>query len=364
MDSAWVFDPAGRPESLRTGGHTLAFDHDIAGREISRRIGDAATLTQRWDADHRLTAQSIWNSAGQAQPGGPAQYRAYLYSQASDLLMIADRLTGDRRFDLDPAGRITAVHGQAWAERYRYDATGNLTGASIPAAGGDVAETLGYSGTLIRHAGHFSYTHDGQGRITARRVKSLSGKIRTWAYTWDANDRLTQVMTPDRHQWRYRYDPIGRRIAKEHYAEDGTTLLETTAFTWDGPVLVEQTSQRPGEPPRTTTWDYEPGSFTPLTQTERTGPARRPAGRGRPTVLRDHHRPDRHAVRAHRPQRGPSRPSAAHPVGHDHLGNRRSLDPAAVPRPVRRPRNRACTTTTTATTTPLPVPTSPPTPSA
>ena len=78
-------------------------------------------------------------------------------------------------------------------------------------------------------------------------------------------------MTPDGHHWRYRYDPIGRRIAKEHYAEDGTTLLETTAFTWDGPVLIEQASQRPGEPPRTTTWDYEPGSFTPLTQTERSG---------------------------------------------------------------------------------------------
>jgi RHS repeat-associated protein len=271
VDSAWAFDPAGRPDSLRTSEQMLVFAHDGAGREIRRRIGDAATLTQRWDADHRLTAQSVWNSAGKAQPGGPVQYRAYTYSQASDVLAIADHLTGDRRFDTDPAGRITAVHGQQWTERYRYDATGNLTGASVPTAGGDAAGSLGYSGTLIRHAGRYSYTHDGQGRITARRAKSLSGKVRSWAFTWDAEDRLTEVVTPDGHHWRYRYDPIGRRIAKEHYAEDGTALLETTAFTWDGPVLIEQASQRPGEPPRTTTWDYEPGSFTPLTQTERTG---------------------------------------------------------------------------------------------
>ena len=271
VDSAWAFDPAGRPDSLRNSEQMLVFAHDGAGREIRRRIGDAATLTQRWDADHRLTAQSVWNTAGQAQPGGPVQYRAYTYSQASDVLAIADHLTGDRRFDMDPVGRITAVDGRQWTERYRYDATGNLTGASVPAAGGDSAGTLGYSGTLIRHAGHYSYTHDGQGRITARRAKSLSGKVRSWAFTWDAEDRLTQVVTPDGHHWRYRYDPIGRRIAKEHYAEDGTTLLETTAFTWDGPVLIEQATQRPGEPPRTTTWDYEPGSFTPLTQTERTG---------------------------------------------------------------------------------------------
>jgi RHS repeat-associated protein len=271
VDSAWAFDPAGRPDSLRTSEQLLIFDHDGAGREIRRRIGDAATLTQRWDADHRLTAQSLWNTAGQAQPGGPAQYRAYTYSQASDVLAIADHLTGDRRFDMDPVGRITAVHGRQWTERYRYDATGNLTGASVPVAGGNVAEALGYSGTLIRHAGQYSYSHDGEGRIIARRAKSLSGKVRTWAFTWDAEDRLTVVVTPDGHHWRYRYDPIGRRIAKEHYAEDATTPLETTAFTWDGPVLIEQASQHPGEPPRTTTWDYEPGSFTPLTQTERTG---------------------------------------------------------------------------------------------
>jgi hypothetical protein len=35
---------------------------------------------------------------------------------------------------------------------------------------------------------------------------------------------------------------------------------------------VEQASQRPGEPARTTTWDYQPGTFTPLAQTERTWP--------------------------------------------------------------------------------------------
>jgi RHS repeat-associated protein len=273
VHSTWAFDRAGRPESLRTGGHALAFEHDGAGREIRRRIGEAATLTQRWDADHRLTGQSVWTTAGQAQPGGPVQYRSYVYSQASDVLAIADRLTGDRRFDMDSAGRITAVHGQAWTERYRYDPTGNLTSAIAPSAspgGDDSAGSRSYSGTLIRQAGHYSYTHDGQGRVTSRRAKSLSGKIRTWAYTWDADDRLTEVVTPDGHHWQYRYDPIGRRIAKAHYAEDGATLLETTAFTWDGPVLVEQASQRPGGPPHTTTWDYEPGTFTPLAQAERT----------------------------------------------------------------------------------------------
>jgi RHS repeat-associated protein len=270
VDSAWAFDLVGRPESLRTGGQTLAFDHDTGGREIRRRIGEEAVLSQSWDAEYRLTEQSVYRTAGLAEPGSALQHRTYTYSQASDVLAIADRLTGDRRFDVDPAGRITGVqHGQAWAEHYRYDAGGNITGASVPAAGEDAVGARDYSGTLIRRAGHISYTHDGQGRITTRRAKGLSGKTRAWAYAWDADDRLTRVTTPDGHHWVYRYDPIGRRVAKEHYAGDGTTLLETTAFTWDGPVLAEQASWHPGESARTTTWDYKPGSFTPLTQTER-----------------------------------------------------------------------------------------------
>jgi RHS repeat-associated protein len=275
-DSAWAFGPAGRPESLRTGRHTLTFDHDSAGREICRRFGQAAALTQDWDAAHRLTTQSVWNTSGHAQPGSPVQHRAYLYSQASDVLGIADRLTGERRFGIDPARRITAVqHGQDWTEFYHYDATGNLTSASHPAACPDADDAVGtrsFSGTLIRHAGHFSYTHDEQGRITSRRARNSSGVVRTSAYTWDADDRLIQVITPDQHHWRYRYDPLGRRIAKEHYAEDGATLLETTAFTWDGPVLTEQASQCPGAPPQSITWDYRPGSFIPLVQSERGGP--------------------------------------------------------------------------------------------
>ena len=268
VDSVWAFDSAGRPESLRTGGHTLAFDHDGAGREIGRRIGQAAMLVQRWDDEYRLTEQSVWNTVERAQPSSPIQHRAYTYSRARDVLAIADQLTGDRRFDIDQAGRITAVRGQTWAERYRYDAHGDLTGATASPAESDAVAARTYSGTLLRHAGHYSYSHDAQGRITARRVKSLSGKIRTWAYGWDADDRLDRVTTPDGHHWVYRYDPIGRRIAKEHYADDGATLLETTAFVWEGPILVEQAAWRPGETPSTTTWDYKPDSFTPLTQTE------------------------------------------------------------------------------------------------
>ncbi|MGQ0775199.1 MAG: RHS repeat-associated core domain-containing protein [Pseudonocardiales bacterium] len=104
-----------------------------------------------------------------------------------------------------------------------------------------------------------------------RRHKTLSGKTRVWHYTWDPDDRLTTVTIPDGQRWRYSYDPLGRRIAKQHLTPDDTTVLEQIDFTWDGATLAEQTHTRPDHPDgSTTTWNFEPGSFRPLTQTERT----------------------------------------------------------------------------------------------
>ncbi len=191
-------------------------------------------------------------------------------------------LAGLRRFDLDPARRVTAVHGGDWSERYAYDGAGNITEASWPVPaqrdGRDDAAQGGreYAGTLIRRAGRVRYEHDGQGRVTLRQHKRLSGKPRTWRYSWDTDDRLTGVTTPDGQHWRYRYDPFGRRIAKQHLAGDGDGpgddggVVEQVDFAWDGAVLAEQRHTTATDPtPRVTSWDWEPGGFRPLTQSER-----------------------------------------------------------------------------------------------
>jgi YD repeat-containing protein len=58
VETRWDYDTAGRPTALHALGHTLAFGYDHAGREISRRLG-GATLTQSWDANHRLHTQAL-----------------------------------------------------------------------------------------------------------------------------------------------------------------------------------------------------------------------------------------------------------------------------------------------------------------
>ncbi|MGW1681200.1 RHS repeat-associated core domain-containing protein [Saccharopolyspora sp. NPDC002376] len=272
-ESVWEYDGNDRPVALHTAGRTLRFGYDSAGHEIQRHLGPEAVLAQAWDANHQLLSQTIIGAAGRQ-----IQRRSYTYRADGFLTGLDDQLTGPRTFELDSAGRVTAVTGTGWTERYAYDAAGNLTHASWPTPPSADAEEQGdreYSGTLIRRAGKVRYEHDAQGRVVLRQRKRLSRKPDTWRYFWDADDRLVEVLTPDGACWRYRYDPLGRRVAKQRLTPDGSGVLEQIEFIWDGTVLAEQahTNGIPNGPNlgdvRVTVWNYEPGTFRPLAQTER-----------------------------------------------------------------------------------------------
>ena len=335
----WDYDQAGQLMAVTAGGHQIQFDYDEAGQEIRRELPGGLVLAQDWDQRGRLTAQSLtaWGqeqaalpegpmAVGPAAAGGPMaggpmargpmtrgpmtggqpvtggrvlQRRAYAYNGDGLVTGIDDLLAGARRIGLDRSGRVTAVIGPDWAERYTYDPAGNLSAASWPAPlGAELAQPglrgafsvvctenapgspagLGrgaqgprqVTGTLITRAGNVRYRHDRQGRVVQRQVTRISREPAVWQYEWDAGSRLTAVTTPDHITWRYRYDPFGRRIAKQRLTGDGS-IAEQTNFVWDGPVLAEQATPaaQPGQY-EVVTWDYRPGSFTALTQAEHT----------------------------------------------------------------------------------------------
>ncbi|MFB8442512.1 putative T7SS-secreted protein [Streptomyces niveus] len=270
--STWAYDASGRRAALTTSGRTLTFEHDAVGNELTRHIGDTITLTSQWDPTGRLTTQSIHGATT-----GLLQNRAYTYRPDGNLTAIDDHLSGTRHFDLDPAGRVTTVHATNWTERYTYDETGNQTHATWPTshAGTEATGPRAYSGTTITRAGNVRYEHDELGRITLRQKTRLSRKPDTWRYTWDAEGHLTSVTTPDGTRWRYLYDPLGRRTAKQRLAADGTTVEEQVDFTWDGTTLCEQTTTSPDLPnPVTLTWDHK--GLHPIAQTERITAAHAP----------------------------------------------------------------------------------------
>ncbi|MEU9973462.1 DUF6531 domain-containing protein [Streptomyces sp. NPDC051014] len=263
--TTWSYDANGRPAGMLASGRSIDFAYDEAGRELTRRVGGAVTLEHGFDVLGRLTTQSVTGADGRA-----LQLRAYTYRADGFVTGIDDQLNGSRHFDLDPTGRVTAVHAHDWTEAYAYDNAGNQTHATWPDQypGHEATGARTYSGTRITRAGNVRYEHDGLGRIILRQKIRLSRKPDTWHYQWDTEDRLTQVTTPDGTRWRYTYDPLGRRTAKLRLATDGETVVERVDFTWDGAALCEQTTQSAGLPNLVTlTWDHQ--GLKPVAQTER-----------------------------------------------------------------------------------------------
>ncbi|MDF9817089.1 DUF6531 domain-containing protein [Streptomyces sp. SPB162] len=277
--STWSWDANSRLESIHSAGRTLRFAHDIAGREIERVLGSTVRLTQKWNESDLVAALTLTGPAPEAA-SAPSDslaagtdthvllHRDYTYRRDRHLTAITDRATGTRSFALDRVGRVTGVTGADWTETYAYDPAGNLTHATTPVET-DANGPRTLSGGLVESAGRIRYEHDALGRVVLRQKARLSRKPDTWRYTWDSDDRLTTVTTPDGRLWRYLYDPLGRRTAKQRLAPDGTTVQEETRFTWDGTHLVEQTTHVSGSPEVVTlTWERD--EMRVLSQTERT----------------------------------------------------------------------------------------------
>ncbi len=241
----WTFDAQGRPESLATGRHLVHFGHDTAGREVSRTVDGAVALRQWFDDAGRLAFQQI---AGTAE-------RGFSYDESGRVAAIADSLDGERSFAADELGRIhTVALGDTPSERYEYDETGTLVGTG----GG----RWRFDGTTLLSSDDALFEYDDNGRLVYR-----VDQAGAWRFSWDAEDRMVEALTPDGDRWRYRYDGFGRRIAKQRLAEDDTVLEEVT-FAWSGDLMLEQVHRDATGATTTTSWEYRPDGSAPVAQAD------------------------------------------------------------------------------------------------
>ena len=214
-----------------------------------------------WDPAGRLTSQTRHRRRARRR----IQHRAYTYRADGHLTGIDDQLTGTRTLRPRRGRPRHRRPRRGWTR----DATPTTRPATRPAPPGPPATPAPKPpapaptpAPRITRAGKVRYEHDAAGRITLRQKTRLSKKPDTWRYTWDTEDRLTSVTTPDGTRWRYLYDPLGRRTAKQRLGDDGETVVEQVDFTWDGHTLCEQTTTGAGSCP---TRSPSPGTTTACT---------------------------------------------------------------------------------------------------
>ncbi|MFG3082957.1 RHS repeat-associated core domain-containing protein [Streptomyces parvulus] len=271
VESNWSYTMDGQPRQLVASGHTLQFGYDAAGRETEIRLADGPAVVQSWDALHRMRSQKVFPSTHSA-PGAPAPSidRQYIHGPVGPLEVRENQ--GDRkRFSLDAGGRPTGVRAEGWSESYAYDDGGRLIASHRENADGvqhEPTQRFAYAGNRLTRAGRTSYVYDDQGRVIRRTRRTLSGLRKSWTYTWNADDRLTCLVTPDGTTWRYTYDPLGRRVAKERLDSLGD-VSEAVFFVWDGSRLAEEIHEL-GPGARTSiTWEYTPDSHRAVAQCTR-----------------------------------------------------------------------------------------------
>src|SRR6185295_377437 len=108
------------------------------------------------------------------------------------------------------------------AESYGYDAVGNRTVSALSSAYVyDVANRLTADAS-------FDYAYDANGNLVRKTERATA---RVTSYSYDTDNRLIGITTPQRDVISYRYDGLGRRVAKivnsvaTQYVYDSSNIL-------------------------------------------------------------------------------------------------------------------------------------------
>lgn len=258
---------------------SVRFNRNGLGQEVSRFLPGGLEFHQQYDSGGRLAHQRVLSgkvAVASRHTGSLTNQlleRTYQYDDGGLLTCLQDSRWGTFTYQFDAMERPLDV---SWSngveERFRYDAASNLAAVSLsvdPApdyvGGSELVntavpreETLRYGlGNRLLQQGDTTYSYDGQGRLIRKLEKTATGEPREWQYGWNALDQLRAVRCPDGATWTYRYDPLGRRVAKEGPGQ-------AIRYVWDGEVVVHEQAQE-GPP---TTWIFDPQNYIPLCKIE------------------------------------------------------------------------------------------------
>uniref|UniRef100_UPI00046F645B RHS repeat-associated core domain-containing protein n=1 Tax=Salinivibrio socompensis TaxID=1510206 RepID=UPI00046F645B len=227
-----------------------------------------------------------WSERGLLTQQGLGQHqdplRRYHYDALDRLTGIDDNHRGSHRFTLNPNGQVVGARQQkasqpngGFVHLFGYDSELNLNETGFATEYSQQQQVVSLADARVqrqkrRHdragrvleTGRFRYRYDACGRVIEKTEHKTGYRPQVTWFSWNADDRLTHIELPNGTWYRYRYDPFGRRIAKEcahsdtqtHYLWDGAHIVQQQQATADGQVLQQ------------TEYLYEPGSFRPMAQ--------------------------------------------------------------------------------------------------
>lgn len=222
----------------------FGFGYDALSRRTSLTRPNGVNTSYSYDSLSRLL--SVLHQSGATTIDGAS----YTLDNAGNRTTKVNQLNGiTENYTYDPVYQLTQVQQtingvQNTTESYSYDAEGNrLSSLNVS------SYTYNNSNELTSSSAGYSYTYDANGNTLTK--TSASG---TTQYTWDFEDRLTNVTLPNGNGTvSIKYDSFGRRVQKmgsngtTNYLYDGDNLLRE--LDQGGNALTDYTqTQRLDEP--------------------------------------------------------------------------------------------------------------------
>ncbi|MFJ4434016.1 RHS repeat-associated core domain-containing protein, partial [Pseudomonas sp. NPDC089395] len=233
-------------EVYRTQGKlTSCFGYDAMGRKAwqfaSTLPADKLSQVHNAGIHTSLLVEHAYNPI----------HRRYQYDPAGELVRTLDKLRGEIKYQYEANGQLHSrdTGSLIGSEEFRYDPAANRL--DFNARQFDKVKD-----NRIQQWRDQEYRYDPWGNLIEKR----SGHSKLQNFSYDCENRLVRAETLVNGKLEstgaYRYDSLGRRIAK-HAEINGA--VEQKRFLWQGLRMLRE--ETPGQ---STVYLYEPGSYAPL----------------------------------------------------------------------------------------------------
>lgn len=249
--TSFQWTPNGQISQVHTNGFApINFDYDHRGFEKVREFA-SISLNNKFN-ERGLLAEQVLDHAQSRR----ITSRQYEYDAAGNLTRKNDEQWGTTRYVYDELERITqTLHPDKTIESFSYDLTDNINAYARKLAEnvspGDQESWIYEKGNRMVKKEDVTFSYDQDGQLIER--TNREGKSR---FYWNDAGQLASVKTTDGTVWKYTYDALGRRVAKE-------CPTEKREFHWDGDVVLSDIKHK-NETVQRDRWEYHPYDFSPL----------------------------------------------------------------------------------------------------
>jgi len=237
-------------EVYRTQGKlTSCFGYDAMGRKAwqfaSTLPADKLSQVHNAGVNTSLLVEHAYNPI----------HRRYQYDPAGELVRTLDKLRGEIKYEYEANGQLRSrdTGSLVGSEEFRYDAAANRLDLNAQ-------QFAKVKDNRIKQWRDQEYRYDPWGNLIEKR----SGHSKLQSFSYDCENRLVRAETlvngKLESQGEYRYDGLGRRVAKQ---AEINGELEQKRFLWQGLRMLREET-----PAQSILYLYEPGSYAPLARVD------------------------------------------------------------------------------------------------